>query len=42
MHPHFWEGKGKGKHETEKFLKRKKKVFSVRVKKIPRLRRRGI
>jgi hypothetical protein len=23
MHPLFWEGKGKGKHETEKFFKGK-------------------
>ncbi len=27
MHPVFWEGKGKGKHETEKFYKGKIMLF---------------
>ena len=31
IHPHFWEGKGKGKHETEKFFTRKKNtVFDTK------------
>lgn len=31
MHPVFWEGKGNGKHEIEKFLQKKYHVFCKKV-----------